>query len=385
MGDSQPGTDGLPYSSWRATGTHGVKALHKCDQSLRRGDLPPPDFNESSAVFVPKGSQPHDPVEVIREPLQTRPLSMKNSDNKLIVATNVKTLEPQYKLITSKCQNGFVAGKNFLNNLLDLDSAGRIYSMKYHSECTNLNPSNIPTLATYDYEAAFPNLIQKWIWLVLKHRKLPEDFIRLFQGIYHMASGVIKHNNKWICILLYLSGVLQGCPGSAFLFNNSLDPFLALMDKRLREGDNGIVRACADDIGACLSRLKHLNILAPIFDVAASLAGLNLKAIKCVLVPLCQFSERVKKDIQKWLKRNIPKWSTFSIESAANLLGMYVGPGASSLNWHKQLAKIKDRVKVIQNASASITINAVTYNARVVPVTSYVAQLLPHPPSLPPP
>jgi len=384
MGDSQTGTDGLPYSAWRAAGGHGVKALHSCDKALRQGVLPPPEFNESSAIFVPKGSHPHDPVEVIREPLQTRPLSLKNTDNKIIVATNVKALEPQYKQMTHRCQNGFVAGRSFLNNLLDIDSASRIYSMCYHSECSNRNPSNIPVIATYDYEAAFPSVKQKWIWKVLKHRRLPDEYIKLFQGIYHMARGVVRHNNVHITILLYLSGVLQGCPGSAFLFNNSHDPFLALMDRKLREGNKGIVRACADDIGACLSRLKHLNVLAPIFDHAASLAGLNLKAIKCVVVPLCQFSDRVKRDIIKWLRRNIPKWSELSIDSAANLLGMYIGPGANALNWHKQLRKMKDRVKAIQSGSATITLNVISYNSRVVPVGSYVAQLLPCPPSLPP-
>ena len=40
-GDSQPGSDGLPYSAWRSTGMTGVNALLKCDQSLRQGDFPP--------------------------------------------------------------------------------------------------------------------------------------------------------------------------------------------------------------------------------------------------------------------------------------------------------------------------------------------------------
>ena len=82
-------------------------------------------------VFAPKGSQPNDPVEVIREPLQTRPLSLKNCDIKIIMSANVKTLELQYKDITHVTQNGFVPGRNFLNNILDIDSASRIYSMVY--------------------------------------------------------------------------------------------------------------------------------------------------------------------------------------------------------------------------------------------------------------
>ena len=95
--------------------------------TLRSGGLPEPCFNESTTIFVPKGTQPHDPVEIIREPLQTRPHSLKNSDNKVIVSANVKSLEPQNWMLTHKSQNGFVAGRHFLNNLLDIDTAGSIF------------------------------------------------------------------------------------------------------------------------------------------------------------------------------------------------------------------------------------------------------------------
>ena len=124
--DSQPGGDGLPYSAWRSTGLTGVSALLKCDRSIRQDVSPSPAFNESITVFSPRGSQPHDPVEIIREPLQTRPLSLKNTDNKIIVASNVRMLEPQYQKITHKIQNGFVKGRNFLNNCVDLDAASRL-------------------------------------------------------------------------------------------------------------------------------------------------------------------------------------------------------------------------------------------------------------------
>jgi len=295
MSDSMPGKDGLPYSAWRGASVRGIRCLMDADLELRRGIFPPPSFNESSILFAPKGSQPHDPVEVIREPLQTRPLSLKNSDNKLIVSSNVKSLEPQYQLITHKTQNGFVAGRNFLNNILDLDSAARIFSMVYESECDNNNPSNIPILGAFDYEAAFPSVIHGWIWLVLRYRKLPNDYINLFKGIYHKASATFSHGQLKFTLIAFLSGVLQGCPGSAFLFNNGLDPFLYLMYNKLREANRGIGRACADDIGVCLARLKHLQLLYPIFHSAQELAGLKLKPVKCVLVPLCDLSENVRR------------------------------------------------------------------------------------------
>ena len=179
--------------------------------------------------------------------------------------------------------------------------------MVYSSECCNSNPSNIPALGAFDFEAAFPSVIHKWIWLVLKHRKLPEHYIRLFQGVYHAACAVFIHGLTKLQIIEFLSGVLQGCPGSAFLFNNALDPFLNLMHNILREANRGIVRACADDLGTALARLAHLKLIHPIFALAKTHAGLTLKPPKCVIVPLCDLTEKTKDDILKWLRRNIPE------------------------------------------------------------------------------
>ena len=289
-------------------------------------------------------------------------------------------LEPQYATITHTTQNGFVTGRNFLNNIMDLDSAGRIYSMIFQSLCSApSNPSNIPILGAFDFETAFPSVIHAWIWLVLTVRKLPPDYIRLFKGIYHNASAVFHHGSQKITIIKFLSGVLQGCPGSAFLFNNALDPFLILFHATLREGNRGIIRACADDIGTVLARLKHLGLLVPIFARAKTLAGLNLKPPKCTLVPLCKFSDEVASDISRWIKKHIPQWGCFAVQDSTKLLGFFLGPGAGKKHWTEQISKIKLRVQCIQTSKASVKLNTHTYNSRVVPVVSYVAQLLPCP------
>ena len=235
-------------------------------------------------------------------------------------------------------------------------------------------------MCAYDFETAFPSVIHAWIWLVLKFRKLPLHYIILFQGIYHNANATFSHNGQTYTIINFLAGVLQGCPGSAFLFNNSLDPFLNLLNNTLREANRGISRACADDIGLCLSRLKHMQLLFPIFESAKKLAGLTLKPQKCIIVPLCELSEKVKNDISKWLKRNIPDWQQFCVKDATKLLGFYIGPKAGKLNWVEVVSKVRERIRTIQGSSASVSINAHTFNTRILPVTSYVAQLLPLPP-----
>ena len=73
--------------------------------------------------FLVKGDDDHDNVVVLRDPMSTRPLCMKNCDNKIIAPANCIALNPDFTKITHKTQNGFTQGRNFLNNLVDVDSA----------------------------------------------------------------------------------------------------------------------------------------------------------------------------------------------------------------------------------------------------------------------
>ena len=127
-----------------------------------------------------------------------------------------------------------------------------------------------PIAGAYDFEAAFSSIIHEWIWLVLHHRKMPDDYIRVFQSLYKNAMATYEHNGNIFVLIRFLSGVIQGCPASAFLFNNAIDPFLASFDKALRSRHAGIVRACADDIGIVLKQLKHLKLVQPIFLMIAN-------------------------------------------------------------------------------------------------------------------
>ena len=75
---------------------------------------------------------------------------------------------------------------------------------------------------------------------------------------------------KLVFLLLYLSGVIQGCPGSAFLFDAALDPFLAAFEKVLTNAGQGIQRACADDIGIAMKSLSVLRYVFLFFRVLSA-------------------------------------------------------------------------------------------------------------------
>ena len=124
--------------------------------------------------------------------------------------------------------------------------------------------------------------------------------------------------------------MLQGCPASAFLFNLAPDPFLVRFETALASKQAGILRACADDIGAALRALKYLLLLKPIFDDAARLAGLHLKPAKCNIIVCVPLSQELKDSIHMWIKKMMPAWSDFQVGSSAKLLGFYLGPTAGA-------------------------------------------------------
>ena len=108
-------------------------------------------------------------------------------------------------------------------------------------------------------------------------------------------------------------------------------------------------------------------------------AGLALKPPKCVLVPLCVFSQEVHDQVCKWVAHHLPDWKLFKVKPLAKLLGFFIGPMAGTKMWDGPLTKYKDRINDIKRGSASIALNCHTYNSRIVPVFSYVSQLVPLP------
>eukprot|EP00959_Pyramimonas_sp_CCMP1952_P430682 9019779-Pyramimonas_sp.AAC.1 len=82
------------------------------------------------------------------------------------------------------------------------------------------------------------------------------------------------------------SGIIQGCPSSGCIFALAADPFMSNFDASICRKDRGVVRACADDVGAALRRLEHLRVMHRIFSTARRVAALVLKLKKCVIAPL---------------------------------------------------------------------------------------------------
>jgi hypothetical protein len=81
---SKPGPDGLPYAAWDAAGDAGAETLLEVNDFLASGYTMPVTYSDQLMLFVVKGEDQDDAYEVCRVAADTRPLSLKNTDNKII-------------------------------------------------------------------------------------------------------------------------------------------------------------------------------------------------------------------------------------------------------------------------------------------------------------
>eukprot|EP00973_Karenia_brevis_P026880 3707055-Karenia_brevis.AAC.1 len=150
-------------------------------------------------------------------------------------------------------------------------------------------------------------------------------------------------------------GVIQGCPLGATLFVIGMEPFVRMFMARVEDPGLGIVRLCADDVGIVLKSWQSLTVVFHIFRAAEAAAALSLKPRKCTLVPLSSpLSLHVRSLISLFLSSHIPSWQGFKIESAAEYLGIWIGPDAAVHNWTASICKFITRTRIIADAQCAL-------------------------------
>ena len=124
-----------------------------------------------------------------------------------------------------------------------------------------------------------------------------------------------------------LSGVLQGCPLSASLFVICLNPFLALIDSKLSEGE--FIAACCDDLLTVTKSEESLHMLAQCFKFLASVAGLHLSVHKTCFIPLYRSpSLHALEMFRLWICKSVPFFANVNIAFSCRYLGVNIGPHA---------------------------------------------------------
>ncbi|CAK0820581.1 unnamed protein product, partial [Prorocentrum cordatum] len=160
----------------------------------------------------------------IRSPDKVRVLGLRNCDLKIISAAVNHATRPALQALAPLCQRGFVPGRNFGVNILELDVSSRMLSVTPRAS-----------------------------------RDIP---------------------------VLFSLGIMQGCPLSGTLHALGAAAFLVDLAEKVEGPQVGLIRACADDIGGALRSAQALSEVSQVMSCASAMANLDLKAAKCKVAPL---------------------------------------------------------------------------------------------------
>ena len=223
------------------------------------------DFNVGSIVFLPKKPAGNDPLfGDYYTAADMRPLTIVNTDNRLITNAYRLRAEPALAAWISDMQRGFLSDRSMLANVVDVEHDAQEVALTEEAGATFL----------FDFKAAFPSISHAFIHRILAKLGVPAEFRRMVRSLYDDQRCAIHWGGSTHAGFDIAAGVRQGCPLSPLLFVLVLDPFLRRMHRALPDAT---IRAFADDIAVVSRRLwRDLPILNRLYFDMARVSGMEL-------------------------------------------------------------------------------------------------------------
>ena len=123
------GPDGILHLFWYDGGWHAAQSFSIVDLRSKSGFPMPLSCYESSCIFMPKGEEPQNGVDLTPTASNVCPLSFKGNANKVVCGINNFANKSGAADSISQLQQGFVAGRQSGSNIVDVDTAARCFSI----------------------------------------------------------------------------------------------------------------------------------------------------------------------------------------------------------------------------------------------------------------
>jgi exonuclease III len=379
--NSSPGPDGIPYLAWRELGDTGLNTLWDAMKELEEDDAPERmnkayggshEFNMGWMVCLPKVATEigADGTEIF-DAASTRPLSIVNTDNRLMCSAARLCWDHIFNGWVSKMQKGFLKGRSMLSNVLTIDHE----AMRVSLQC------DTGAIILFDFKAAFPSIDRDFMLHSLEWLGMPSKQLNFIRAMYDKTLGRMKTPGGMGQPFGMSRGIRQGCPLSPLIFAVVVDILLRKIGAFLE--DRGLTRAFADDTAAVVSNFfDDFPRIATIFGEYGEISGLHLNYSKTIIVPLWMERELDYGLIKDTLDRSGGSWREVLIQSKAKYLGFLVGPGRDDSIWDKPCRKWIQRATAWAKAGCGLQYSAMVYNVFCASVLSFLAQLLIPPSSI---
>ena len=368
---SAPGPDGLPYAFWKSVPDLADEVLWDitvalaADNSTEMQDaayrFESYTLNGSILACLPKTPNQRSPDGLpVYAPASTRPLSISNTDNRLISATIKYSWEPHLAKGVHPHQRGFLPGRSILQNIIDINEQALHVAFG----------SQAGAIIFFDFKAAFPSLSPDFLFHCLELRGMllkPRNIIR---SLYYNQCCSLSLKGKLYPGFAITAGIKQGCPLSPLLFTVATDILLRFLNHRRPAMG---LRAFADDTAAVHPEIQQeAQKVMDIFKDYGRMSNLHLNLNKTVVIPLS--TEPIKEWSRAFLP-NCPSWNGVKIARWGRYLGYAVGPQGRIHNFTACEEKLDLRGKLWQVLPRGLHGACVAYNTYCASLPTYHVQL----------
>jgi ribonuclease HI/exonuclease III len=356
--NSAPGPDGIPFAMYRLCAEFVGPILLRITHALARGETPPAGFNYARLFLIPKNSS----LEIA----STRPISVTNSDNRIIAKCLTTAITPALQAILHLAQKGFVPGRTGAEHILRLNEA-------YYSHLTRKQQYFILFL---DTKKAFDSINHDFIIAVIDKMGMPQWFCAAIAGLLsdvRVYPVLAEDTGVFIPIT---RGVKQGCPLSPLLFAICYDVLLHALEHAHPDLD---MFAFADDLALGSLSLPKIISALKIIRIFSSFSGLGLNIKKTnILTTTRPF----------YIERNLLVESGFGkiqFSTEAVYLGVLMGSAISTPDIFKAAtAKFMERLVAFKPtlSTSSLHKRILIFNIFLLPIMYYLAQFFIIPPKV---
>lgn len=355
--EKSPGTDGIPYEYYKHFWSNLKYHITDVLNNIFLQNKLTSTMEIALVSLIPKKGNLHD--------LQNwRPISLLNSDYKILSKILSSRVKNFLKLIISKEQKCGIPGRRIEEVHLNIEAV-----------LSESSRSEIPiTLLTIDQSKAFDKVSQTFLFQSMEALGIDENTIKWTKILYKNPRSIIQIT-KSLCTepVLIKSGIRQGCPLSMLLYiiGSEILNYLVKINVEIAPYHLGkesiLLQQYADDTTFILTTPEKINSVYKIYETFEKISGQKINRNKTEA--LATYYED-----QLYIENNHPE---IKISNNISILGMPFSTNMNENPWAQKFFKIKSIVQCHESRNLTLIGKNIIINSLILPHILTLARIYP--------